>query len=39
MSCPAQVSGGEVYLLYNVLSVSAVQQRDSAVSVYTAPPS
>ena len=39
MSCPARVSGGEVYLLYNVLSVSAVQQRDSAVSVYTAPPS
>ena len=37
MSCPVGVSGGEVYLLYNVPLVSAVQQRDSAVSVHTAP--
>lgn len=39
MSCLVGVLGGEVLLLYNVVSASAGQQRDSAVSMHTAPPS
>lgn len=39
MSCLVGVLGGEVLLLYNVVLASAGQQRDSAVSMHTAPPS